>query len=695
MMKKAVRLLIVFIQVCILVLGGGTPASSTAMPDTMRVSTFQYHSHLLRKSAQWTTSHPSASLTELTRAIDWKSLAEPPATSRDSIYWVRFVVHNDLADSVLLHIFSGGFSDQVEMYWTLDDLASPPNYAKVGEIVSTYQTPLSYSQHVVPVVLANGQTAIFYARFQSEYIGPPSLSVHLQTKLVDYHNNWETAIGKRNAAFVSIFVWSALLAILLFVIFLNINARARIYQYYALYLAGILIYFSLKIDLFFNIGQIVTAWPRLSSAINEPIQLAYMSFYILFSTLLLRIGQYDPRFTTYLQRFAQLLLGYSFLCFVAGLLVNRHEFDRQLLIVNRVVLLSAHVIILVRIIQKNRSPLLRYFLAGNFFFILGVVFSTVGTYIMYQFNTYGSLAPINYFQLGVFAEIMCFSFALGRNVQLLQQEKVENQEAFIQQLSINQELIERSNTDLQEKLEERTKEILSMTEALQEQKEANLRSEFEVQLASMEMQALRAQMNPHFIFNSLNTIRYFVLNNENDKASDYLGKFSRLLRMVLQNSQENTISLSTELEALRLYLDIEARRFGDSFTYEIHLPEYLDADGIIVPPLLLQPFAENAIWHGLLHSEAHEKHLLVAISENDDHYLFRIEDNGIGRERAAALKSKSAHRGKSFGMQITNKRIELFNKNFASQIQITVEDVLTPEGDCGGTRVLIRYQIPA
>lgn len=695
MMKKAARLVVLLMQVCTLAFGGGMPASSTAMPDTIRVSTFQYDSHLLRKSAQWITSRPVASLTELIQATGWKSLAEPPTTSRDSVYWVRFVVHNDLADSVLLHIFTGGFTDRVRLYWSFDDSPTDSVQATVGEIVPLYQWPLSHSANTIPITIPRLRTVRFHAKFESQYIGPPNLAIYLRTKFVDYHDNWIIALEKRNAAFISVFVWSALLAVLLFVLFLNINAKARIYQYYALYLGGVLIYFSLKIDLFFKAGQPITTWPRLSMAINEPIQLAYMSFYILFASLLLRIDFYDPRFNRVLKTFAKILLTYSLLCFLAGLLINRYEFDKQLLIANRMILLFVHVAFLTRIVQKNRSPLLIYFLAGNLFFILGVIFSTTGTYFLNQTGSYGSLAPINYFQLGVFAEIMCFSFALGRNVQLLQQEKVENQEAFIRQLSINQELVERSNTDLQEKLEERTKEILSITEALQEQKEANLRSEFEVQLASMEMQALRAQMNPHFIFNSLNTIRYFVLNNENDKASDYLGKFSRLLRMVLQNSQENTISLSTELEALRLYLDIEARRFGESFTYEIDLPEHLDADGIIVPPLLLQPFAENAIWHGLLHSEAHEKHLLVAVSEEDDHYLFRIEDNGIGRERAAALKSKSAHRGKSFGMQITNKRIELFNKNFASQIQITVEDVTTPEGDCGGTRVLIRYQIPA
>jgi LytS/YehU family sensor histidine kinase len=248
---------------------------------------------------------------------------------------------------------------------------------------------------------------------------------------------------------------------------------------------------------------------------------------------------------------------------------------------------------------------------------------------------------------------------------------------------------------LQEKLDERTREVLAMSKALREQQEAHLRSEFEFQLGEMEMQALRAQMNPHFIFNSLNTIRYFVLNNENEKASDYLGKFARLLRLVLQNSRENTISLSEELAALRLYVEIEARRFGDSFQYQILVPEEIDTDAITVPPLLLQPFVENAVWHGLLHSNKPDRQLTVQISEEEDEYLFMITDNGIGRQKSGEMRSRPASLKKSFGMQITNKRVELFNKNFGAQIKISVRDLILANGEAGGTVVEIRYTLPA
>ena len=119
----------------------------------------------------------------------------------------------------------------------------------------------------------------------------------------------------------------------------------------------------------------------------------------------------------------------------------------------------------------------------------------------------------------------------------------------------------------------------------------------------LEMQALRAQMNPHFIFNSLSSINHFVLKNETEAASDYLTKFSKLIRTVLNNSKKSMVSLEEELEMLRLYLEMENLRFKNAFSYGIHLDEMVKPTCIFIPPLLFQPFVENAVWHGLMHKK--------------------------------------------------------------------------------------------
>ncbi len=161
------------------------------------------------------------------------------------------------------------------------------------------------------------------------------------------------------------------------------------------------------------------------------------------------------------------------------------------------------------------------------------------------------------------------------------------------------------------------------------------------------MQALRAQMNPHFIFNCLSSINNFVLKNETEAASDYLTKFSRLIRTVLNNSKRSFIPLEDELEMVRLYLEMESLRFKGSFTYRIDRDEKIEPSTIFIPPLLIQPFVENAIWHGLLHKADPGGRLDISVKVEKNILICIIEDNGVGRSfspeylRVSPLKGKN------------------------------------------------------
>ena len=217
------------------------------------------------------------------------------------------------------------------------------------------------------------------------------------------------------------------------------------------------------------------------------------------------------------------------------------------------------------------------------------------------------------------------------------------------------------------------------------------RSRLELQRKSvdLEMQALRAQMSPHFIFNCLNSINRFILKNESEAASDYLTKFSRLIRMVLVNSKNKLISLEEELAMLKLYLDMERLRFKDSFEYKIECQEIGEAENLFVPPLLIQPFAENAIWHGLMNkNEAGELNISFRL-ENQKLLICTVSDNGIGREAASILKSKSAQKQKSMGLQITKERLDLLNTNEDVQTSFVTEDMFDEEGKAAGTKVIL------
>lgn len=215
-----------------------------------------------------------------------------------------------------------------------------------------------------------------------------------------------------------------------------------------------------------------------------------------------------------------------------------------------------------------------------------------------------------------------------------------------------------------------------------------VKAEFEKQIAETEMVALRAQMNPHFIFNVLNSINKYILENDSEKASHYLTQFSRLIRQVLENSKSSKVSLEADLQALKLYIDLEKLRFGNKFSYTINVAENIDSKFVQFPSLLIQPYVENAIWHGLM-QKAEKGHLNITITQLQENLLqVIIEDDGIGRQKAAELKSKSATKYKSFGMQITRDRIAIVNKLFNMHATIQFQD-LHNDGLPTGTRVIL------
>jgi ligand-binding sensor domain-containing protein len=225
-----------------------------------------------------------------------------------------------------------------------------------------------------------------------------------------------------------------------------------------------------------------------------------------------------------------------------------------------------------------------------------------------------------------------------------------------------------------------------------QQKEAEIKqkeTEFQKKLINAQLSALQAQMNPHFVFNSLNSINRFIQLNEPDTASNYLTKFSRLIRLILDNSREGIISLQQELEACRLYLELETLRFAGQFRYQIEIIPPVDATQIQIPPMLIQPYLENAVWHGLMQKDDDDRQLLLSVRELETGIKIVIEDNGIGREKARILKSKSVNRQKSHGMHLTQERIELYQISTGVNISAHIDDLKGKKGEVVGTKVEI------
>jgi LytS/YehU family sensor histidine kinase len=199
-------------------------------------------------------------------------------------------------------------------------------------------------------------------------------------------------------------------------------------------------------------------------------------------------------------------------------------------------------------------------------------------------------------------------------------------------------------------------------------------------------------MNPHFIFNSLNSIKGMILDNDQQKASRYLSKFANMIRMTLNQSKEIFTTLYENIEHLESYLVMEKLRFDDSFTFNCSVDEDIELEEILVPTLMIQPLAENAIWHGLMHKKG-EKKLTIRFSRLDGTISCSIEDNGIGIKRSEQLKKINKPPYQSVGLNNLRNRIKILNEKYDSGCTLEITDISDFSRHKTGTRAVLRFNI--
>jgi hypothetical protein len=459
--------------------------------------------------------------------------------------------------------------------------------------------------------------------------------------------------------------------------FLN---RDRAFLYYALYAGTALVWVVKMMNSRFGLGLISARYSLLNHPNLPSLSFSIGIFYALFLLNILDLPVQQPRLTRIIRWLIIVLIGQQILSFVqafggwlfaSNLYYLFHDLPN--------ILIGALLIIAT---ARSRSPLKPYLLIGG----LALYFITF--FPLYGFFRFYGLSPVEetfayyppfFMSVGMVIDLFCFALALAYRSRLVEVEKNRMQERYAGELEIQ--------------LAQRTEEVQAKSRLLETQHIRQLETEFEHKLADTEMTALRAQMNPHFIFNCLNSIKLYTLQNDADKASDYLTKFSRLIRLVLENSRSELVPLQNELEALQLYIELEAMRFKQKVQFAIHVSPGIDQRYLCIPPLLLQPYVENAIWHGLMHKPEGGT-VTVEVSQPQDNLLhIEITDDGVGRERAAGLKSKSAGKHKSFGMQVTADRIRMINQLYNIHTQTQVVDLVDSFGDACGTKVILEIPV--
>jgi len=214
------------------------------------------------------------------------------------------------------------------------------------------------------------------------------------------------------------------------------------------------------------------------------------------------------------------------------------------------------------------------------------------------------------------------------------------------------------------------------------------KQEFNTALLGLQMNSLRSQMNPHFLFNSLNSVKNYMVNKGPDEAADYLTRFSLLIRKILENSRKKLLTLEEEVEMLDLYIEMENKRFSEKFSYKLEVDESIDQSYFYLAPMIIQPYIENAIWHGLMNKET-DRNLSVRFLPEGENVICYIVDNGIGRVEARKRNKHQNSSKKSLGMEITGDHIAAINKLYKIDAKVDIEDCYDQKGNATGTKVRI------
>jgi sensor histidine kinase YesM len=485
----------------------------------------------------------------------------------------------------------------------------------------------------------------------------------------------------RPLAIFSVFILGLLVIILIQNIFFYKIYKDNVYLWYAIYALIIILDQTLVNTSFYyktilNIDLSIT-YP-LHVAFEWSYNSAYLIFVIEFGGLFLFENKKAKKIKNIVKYLAYLLIIFYLLDVVFDLRLVAKGF--LFVLVPALILLSIYIYYY---LFKMKTPVKYYIIIGSLAFSIFSILALVSS----RFGNSSSYGAWSFFYIGVFIENIFFSLGLVKKQRLILEERNDSQEKLIEQYRENEALKNSITERLKEEVEMKTTEIISLNKFAAEERIKQLELAFEKELAVLKVSSLQSQMNPHFIFNSLNSIKLNIIKNNKENAVYYLNKFSKLIRKILTISREKEVSLRDEMDTLELYVSIENLRFKNELQFLIEIDDNVNLETIKIPPLILQPFVENSIWHGLSPKEG-EKKLKVSISKKEANCIeIVIEDNGIGRKKAQEFKAQKIIKRASIGLKLTEERLAVFTNHLKQKHQIFFEDLKE------GTKVTIKLFI--
>ncbi len=431
-----------------------------------------------------------------------------------------------------------------------------------------------------------------------------------------------------------IFSWirGGLLVLFIYHLLIYFQNGRKLYLYYSLFLLGLFIYFLRDV-----IDPILSK--KVFSYLNFSIQFLSYAAFTMFARKLLETKEKAIFWDRVLGFETLILLGLSFLFPILQFFFG-YEYQTKLFLITSPIL-SIFTLVMMYFLWKIPGATSKYFVIGTLVYAILANISFAGFFIGQEMFIKYKVEPMFFVYIGAILQSLIYASILGHSIKKIEQKS----------------------------------------------KNAEVRLAFKYkELEELKMTALQSQMNPHFLFNSLNSINNFILKSDIEKASDYITKFSRLIRVILKSSSSLTVPFSEELGILSLYVKLEQMRINGGFEYIVSIDESINLEEIKVPPLFLQPFIENSIWHGLTHVEG-EKRIYLTVNKQGDDIICEIIDNGIGINKAREEAHKKINRRKFFGTQATENRIRLLYKK--SNVKISVTDI--SDKTSTGTKVQIIF----
>ena len=459
--------------------------------------------------------------------------------------------------------------------------------------------------------------------------------------------------------------------------------RISSYFYYSLYL--FLVFTSLlTIQTYSFLDDIFSSWDEFLNHIDFFVVECSYSVYFFFAFSFLDLKKHSPQWNSGILMATRIFLLFCLVVEILFLLTGKQEIENFGYLVFLFVIPALSIIGYYPIFRLSSN--LKYYIIFGSLILFVTSMAPVVMYIFGNMDPQESALGYGIFYTGLILENTLFSLGLGHKQKKILRENEKANKEIKRQLKENDQLRQEIEVQFNRNLQ-------LLEEKAEKEKLEKLKATYEKEMAELKISALKSQMNPHFIFNSLNAIKLYIIDNDIDNAVFYLNKFSKLIRRILATTRIKQISLAEELEIVELYLNIENIRFQNEINYSVKIMEGLNTDTIKVPSLILQPFLENSIWHGLPGIKG-EKIIKVEVGIKDEDFLvIGIEDNGIGRMEAEKIRKNKLHKRDSLGIKITLERLKNFSMGYSNEFDLDIVDLYEKTGNARGTRVNLKIPL--